>query len=62
MGQIFTACAYDIENMRCCVLDADKFHANSYSFLKLYRSNHFKNIKIVEKDDGFYYTTVPINI
>ena len=32
MGQSFNACAYDIENMRCCVIDADKFHANCYSY------------------------------
>jgi hypothetical protein len=32
MGQIFDACVYDIENRICSVVDADKFHANCYSF------------------------------
>ena len=31
MGQIFYSCAYDTEDMVCCVYDADKFHANCYS-------------------------------
>jgi hypothetical protein len=31
MGQIFYACAYDIEKMTCCVYDSDKFHANCYA-------------------------------
>ncbi|MCL2322371.1 MAG: hypothetical protein FWC47_09730 [Oscillospiraceae bacterium] len=31
MGQIFWACAYDIENKKCFVKDADKFHANCFS-------------------------------
>jgi len=41
MGQIFKACAYDIENMRCCVIDADKFHANCYSFSGTVCSMHY---------------------
>jgi hypothetical protein len=32
MGQIFFASAYDIEAKRCCIIDADKFHANCYSY------------------------------
>ena len=31
MGQIFHACAYDVETKISCVLDADKFHANCFS-------------------------------
>jgi len=31
MGQIFHACAYDIETKTCCVIDADKFHANCFA-------------------------------
>lgn len=34
MGQIFYACAYDIETKNCCVIYADKFHANCYSCSK----------------------------
>lgn len=30
MGQMFHACAYDTETKICCVMDADKFHANCY--------------------------------
>ena len=41
MGQIFKACAYDIENMRCCVIDADKFHANCFSFSGAVCSMHY---------------------
>ena len=32
MGQIFYASAYDTELRTCCTIDADKFHANCYSF------------------------------
>jgi len=32
MGQIFHACAYDVERKISCVLDADKFHANCFSY------------------------------
>ena len=32
MGQIYSACIYDIEDRTACVMDADKFHANCYSF------------------------------
>jgi len=31
MGQIFEACAFDIENKKCCTDYADKFQANCYS-------------------------------
>ena len=41
MGQIFNACAYDIETKICCVLDADKFHANCYSYSGAVGSLHY---------------------
>ena len=41
MGQIFHACAYDIETKTCCVIDADKFHANCYSFCGTVLSMHY---------------------
>ncbi|GHT99472.1 hypothetical protein FACS1894126_5730 [Alphaproteobacteria bacterium] len=41
MGQIFHACAYDIESKTCCVMDADKFHANCYSFSGAVCSIHY---------------------
>ena len=41
MGQIFHACAYDIENKTCCVYDADKFHANCYAHSGVVRSIHY---------------------
>ena len=41
MGQIFKACAYDMENMRCCVIDSDKFHANCYSYSGTVFSMHY---------------------
>ena len=41
MGQIFYACAYDIETKTCCVYDADKFHANCYSFSGAVYSMHY---------------------
>ena len=41
MGQIFHACAYDIETRTCCAIDADKFHANCYSFSGAVLSMHY---------------------
>jgi hypothetical protein len=41
MGQIFLACAYDIENKKCCLFDADKFHANCYSYSGAVFSMHY---------------------
>jgi len=41
MGQIFYACAYDIEEKTCCTIDADKFHANCYSFSGAVYSMHY---------------------
>jgi hypothetical protein len=41
MGQIFDACIYDIDSMTCCVMDADKFHANCYSFSGAVISTHY---------------------
>ena len=41
MGQIFHACAYDIDTKECCVIDADKFHANCFSFSGTTVSMHF---------------------
>jgi hypothetical protein len=41
MGQIFHACAYDIETKTCCVIEADKFHANCYSFSGAVVSMHY---------------------
>ena len=41
MGQIFNACAYDIDAKTCCVYDADKFHANCYSFSGTVYSMHY---------------------
>ena len=41
MGQIFHACAYDIETKTCCVYDADKFHANCYSNCGTVFSMHY---------------------
>jgi hypothetical protein len=32
MGQIFHSCVYDVESMTCSVEEADKFHANCYSY------------------------------
>ena len=32
MGQIFNAVAYDTESKECWAMDADKFHANCYSY------------------------------
>ena len=41
MGQIFHACAYDIDTKTCCVYDADKFHANCYSSCGTVLSMHY---------------------
>jgi len=41
MGQIFYACAYDVENKKCCVFHADKFHANCYSYSGAVFSMHY---------------------
>jgi hypothetical protein len=41
MGQIFNACIYDTDDMTCCVIDADKFHANCYSFSGTVVSAHY---------------------
>ena len=41
MGQIFHACAYDIETKTCCVMDADKFHANCFAHSGAVRSIHY---------------------
>jgi len=35
------ACAYDIENKICCVIDVDKFHANCYSYSGAVSSIHY---------------------
>jgi len=41
MGQIFHACAYDIETKTCCVYEADKFHANCYAHSGAVFSMHY---------------------
>jgi len=41
MGQIFYSCAYDTETRSCCVYDADKFHANCFSFSGSVFSIHY---------------------
>jgi hypothetical protein len=41
MGQIFLACAYDIENNTCSIEYADKFHANCYSYSAAVFSIHY---------------------
>jgi hypothetical protein len=41
MGQTFTACIYDIDNMECCTVEADKFHANCYSYCGTVLSTHY---------------------
>ena len=41
MGQIFFASAYDIKTKECCVMDADKFHANCYSYCGTVLSVHY---------------------
>ena len=41
MGQIFYACAYDLESKTCCSIEADKFHANCFSFSGAVFSIHY---------------------
>ncbi len=41
MGQIFNACAYDVDNRVCCTVYADKFHANCYSYSGAVASMHY---------------------
>ena len=41
MGQIFFACAYDIETMTSCVVEADKFDANCYAHNGAVLSMHY---------------------
>ena len=41
MGQIFYACAYDTESRICSTIDADKFHANCYSYSGPVYSMHY---------------------
>ena len=41
MGQIFNACAYDIDNRVCYTAYADKFHANCYSYSGAVASMHY---------------------
>jgi len=41
MGEIFFACAYDVEAKTCCTVYADKFHANCYSFSNAVISMHY---------------------
>jgi len=41
MGQIFHACAFDTQTKTCCVMDADKFHANCYSYCGTVFSIHY---------------------
>ena len=41
MGQIFHATAYDIDTKTCCVCNADKFHANCYSYSGAVFSMHY---------------------
>ena len=41
MGQIFCACAYDTDTFTSCVMDADKFHANCYSFSGVVLAIHY---------------------
>ena len=41
MGQIYSACIYDIEERTACVMDADKFHANCYSYCGAVAVTHY---------------------
>ena len=41
MGQTFYACAYDIENKKCCIYHADKFNANCYSYSGAVSAMHY---------------------
>ena len=41
MGQVFYACAYDVDARTCCVIDADKFNANCYAHSGAVLSMHY---------------------
>jgi len=41
MGQIYIATAYDIAEMKCCTIYADKFHANCYTYSEPVVSIHY---------------------
>lgn len=41
MGQIFQATVYNVEDRTCFVADADKFHANCYSFSGIVCAVHY---------------------
>jgi len=41
MGQIYIATAYDITEMNCCTIYADKFHANCYTYSGAVASIHY---------------------
>jgi len=41
VGQTFYACAYDINEKTCCVVEADKFHANCYSHSGVIACMHY---------------------
>ena len=41
MGQIFHACAFDASDKTCCVLYADKFHANCFSYSGAVLGTHY---------------------
>ena len=41
MGQIYSACIYDIDNRIACVVYADKFHANCYSYSGTVAAAHY---------------------
>jgi len=41
MGQIFSACAYGIENRTCYVIDTDKFYINCYFYSATVLSMHY---------------------
>ncbi|MCL2833855.1 MAG: hypothetical protein FWD78_11850 [Treponema sp.] len=41
MGQIFNACAYDLEAKTCCVYFCDKFHSDCYSFSGAVKTMHY---------------------
>jgi len=40
MGQIFVATVYDTKKKECFSVDADKFHANCYSYSYHARATH----------------------
>lgn len=41
MGELYCACAYDIDSKVCCIVAADKFHANCYSYSGAVASMHY---------------------